>query len=75
MVTRVYKCSSCGEVELRQSVKDKLKEVCECGRELRYQFKCEGDILNGFYSGISGAITKRYLEKGGANNPWNLRNA
>ena len=73
MVTRQYKCKGCGkDFEVMQSIKDDMLRVCECGGELKSVIASDIQVL-WFPSGIHGAITKRYLDKGSVRSPWNLR--
>lgn len=73
MVTRQYRCKSCGEeTEVMQSIKDDMLKTCHCGGVLSAVIAKDIQVL-WFPSGIHGAITKRYLDKGSVNSPWNLK--
>lgn len=75
MVTRTYKCENCGEFDLEQSIKDDPIKFCP---------NCEGTVKQKYYSEPldgaimfnnphCGAISHRFLPKGGTKNGWNLR--
>lgn len=74
MVVREYKCECGKEFEVKQSIKDDTHVLCQCGKLAKVKIGCP-EFLCGFYSGHHGAISKRYLDKGTVERPWNLRNA
>lgn len=76
MITRGYKCENCGDIEVEQSIKDNTLEFCpKCEGAVKIRFFTEPlDGVMIFNNPHCGAISHRFLPKGGTKNGWNLRN-